>query len=307
MKILKILSLLVLFTTTKLFSQISIPDTATIVENFDGMMTGTSTPSTNWRVQKSGGAPAWSSGKTVPTEPSMQRSSSGTPTFGGFYNWGNETKTTDRSLGAMTSVGYSSPNRIMGWYRNTNVDNLLISLNISYILERYRINTAAASVEFWYSTNGSDWTRVTSGDISSGLTTGSSSYDFNPSGTPSSTNCGIISKKGISITGLTICNDSSIYLRWDLISTGLNSQGQGIGIDDINVTAGFEYDVPLDLEAWIRNNPKPEYIPKTVIVSDCDEPSTYYDFIGKKVEKLQPNRTYIKKSCGHSEMFIIIE
>jgi hypothetical protein len=74
-----------------------------------------------------------------------------------------------------------------------------------------------------------------------------------------------------------------------------------------NISLMGNYNAPLDLEAWIRNNPKPEYIPETVIVSDCDEPSTYYDFIGRKVEKLQPGKIYIKKSCGKSEMFMIIE
>ena len=74
-----------------------------------------------------------------------------------------------------------------------------------------------------------------------------------------------------------------------------------------NISLMGNYNAPLDLEAWIRNNPKPKYIPETVIVSDCDEPSTYYDFIGRKVEKLQPGKIYIKKSCGKSEMFMIIE
>jgi hypothetical protein len=72
-----------------------------------------------------------------------------------------------------------------------------------------------------------------------------------------------------------------------------------------NITLMGNYDAPLDLEWWIRNNPKPKYIPQTVIVSDCDEPSTYYNFIGRKVEKLQPGKIYIKKSCGKSELFMI--
>ena len=232
MKILKILSILVLFTTTKLFSQTNIPNTTTVVENFNLMSTSTTTalPS-SWRIHRSG-TPTFTGG----TRNLTTQASSGSPTTGSTYNWGNSVTTTDRYPGVMTSGGFASPNSIMGWYRNTNTNNLT-SLTISYTLERYRINSAAASVTFFYSTDGSTWTAVTGGDISSGLTTGTSAYNFNPSGTPSATNCGIINKTGISITGLSITNNSSIYLRWNLITTGSNSQG--IGIDDINVTAGF--------------------------------------------------------------------
>jgi hypothetical protein len=231
MKTLKILSILVLF-TTKLFSQTNIPNTTTVVENFNTMSTSTTTalPS-SWRIHRSG-TPTFTGG----TQNLTSQASSGSPVTGSTYNWGNSVTTTDRCPGVMTSGSFASPSSLIGWYRNTNTNNLT-SLNISYTLERYRINTAAASVTFFYSTDGSTWTAVTSGDISSGLTTGTSSYNFNPSGTPSGTNCGIISKTGISITGLTITNNSSIYLRWNLLTTGSNSQG--IGIDDINVTATF--------------------------------------------------------------------
>jgi len=232
MKILKILSILVLFTTTKLFSQTNIPSTTTVVENFNLMSTSTTTalPS-SWRIHSSS-TPTFTGG----TQNLGLQSSSGSPATGATYNWGNSVTTTDRCPGVMTSGSFASPSSLIGWYKNTNTNNLT-SLTISYTLERYRINTAAASVTFFYSTDGSTWTAVTSGDISSGLTTGTSAYNFNPSGTPSSTVCGVVSKSGISITGLTIANNSSIYLRWNLITTGANSQG--IGIDDINVTATF--------------------------------------------------------------------
>ena len=67
------------------------------------------------------------------------------------------------------------------------------------------------------------------------------------------------------------------------------------------------YNAPLDLEGWIRNNPKPEIITTKKEVSDCDEPPVYYDFIGRKVERLEVGKIYIKKSCGHSERFMITE
>jgi hypothetical protein len=89
----------------------------------------------------------------------------------------------------------------------------------------------------------------------------------------------------------------------------LGSTVQPTGTSRIdNITLMGNYDAPLDLEGWIRNNPKPEYtIKPTEVVSDCDESPVYYDFIGKKVEKLEVGKIYIKKSCGSSKRFMITE
>jgi hypothetical protein len=68
------------------------------------------------------------------------------------------------------------------------------------------------------------------------------------------------------------------------------------------------YNAPLDLDEWIRNNPKPEYTTKpTEVVSDCDQPPVYCDFIGREVKRLEVGKIYIKKSCGKSERFMITE
>ncbi|MCC6251402.1 MAG: hypothetical protein IT238_02940, partial [Bacteroidia bacterium] len=211
-------------------AQISIPNTTPVTENFDAMGTGTSLPS-NWRIREKNGTITWGAGVTSTT----QAAHSGSPTAGGTYNWG--TSSSERAVGAMTSGSFASPNTLMAYYENTN-SNDITALSVSYKLERYRINSANASVTFYYSTNGTSWTNVTAGDIStSDLPTGSSSYDFSPSGTPSSSNCGVITKSGINITGLNITNGSPIYLAWQLNTTGSNSQG--IGIDDVSVTATF--------------------------------------------------------------------
>jgi hypothetical protein len=107
-----------------------------------------------------------------------------------------------------------------------------------------------------------------------------------------------------------IHNQSLVYFRLVNTSTTalLGGTIQTAGTSRIdNISLMGNYNAPLDLEGWIRNNPKPEYIPQAVIVSDCDEPSTYYDIIGRQVEKLQPGKIYIKKSCGQSERFMITE
>lgn len=129
----------------------------------------------------------------------------------------------------MTSGGFASPNSLIGFFRNTNASNL-ISLTVSYDAERYRINTAAASVQFYYSLDGTSWTSVTAGDIgTASFPTGSSAYTFS---SPL-----VVNRTGISITGLNIATNGDIYLRWNINTTGANSQG--IAIDNISITAAF--------------------------------------------------------------------
>jgi hypothetical protein len=238
-----ILSLLGILSVKVSFGQISVPNTSTINQNFDGMgATATASLPANWKMSPAGGGITATWGNAGNFTAVTQGASSGTPTSGGRYNWGNSVTTTDRALGVMTSGGYTSPNAIMAHFRNTNAGTLQ-TLTIGYTLERYRINTAAASVAFSYSLDGSAWTAVSGGDIaSSSLPTGTNAYNFNPSGTPSSTVAGIISLSSISITGLSIPNNGDFYLRWNLNTTGGNSQG--IGIDNFSIAATFGVATP---------------------------------------------------------------
>ncbi len=203
-------------------SQISIPNTTPVTQNFDGMLATTTTPA-NWKMHQSA-TPSYAGG----TSTLDFQASSGTPATGGKFNWG--TSGAERALGVMTSGSYASPNSIMAFYRNTNTQDLT-DLSISYDLERYRINTASASVQFFYSTDGSTWTAVASGNISAATigTAGASAYSFAPQAT--------FASGSFAISGLSIASGADIYLRWNLNTTGSNSQG--IGIDNVSVTATF--------------------------------------------------------------------
>ena len=204
-------------------------DTTPVTQNFDSMGANTANAlPADWRMHQSG-APSWASG----TRNLTQQASSGSPNTGGSYNWGSTT--TERCPGVMTSGSYSSPSSLMGEFTNKN-SSAITALTVSYQCERYRQNTANASVQFFYSLNGSTWTAVTAGDVStSELPTGSSVYGFNP---PNLT----VTKSGINITGLNVAQNQVIYLRWNLNTTGSNSQG--IGIDDVTVTATFSSGAP---------------------------------------------------------------
>ena len=205
------------------WGQTDIPNTTSVIESFNSMGTSTTNalPAT-WRYHKSA-TPSYASG----TRDLVEQASTGTPTAGSGYNWGSST--TERSPGVMTSGGYVSPSSIMGFFRNTNVDNLT-SLSITYDVERYRRNSANASVQFYYSTNGSTWTALTTGDVATtDLPTGTSAYGF-----PQLT----FNKTAFTLTFPTaIATNGTFYLRWNLDTTGSNSQG--IGIDNVNLTATF--------------------------------------------------------------------
>ncbi len=218
-----ILFLFLSLNITFVLGQISVPNTSVITQNFNGMLATVTLPS-NWKMHASTASPTFAGGSAS----LFQQASSGSPTTGGTYNWGSST--TERAAGAMTSGSFASPNNLMSFFRNTHPTDNINQLTIDYNAERYRINSAAASIQFFYSLDGSAWTAVTAGDISAAsIPTGASSYTF---ATPLT-----ITKTGIIISSLNIAPNGDFYLRWNINTTGSNSQG--IGIDNVNVTAAF--------------------------------------------------------------------
>ncbi len=154
---------------------------------------------------------------------------------GRAYNYRDSTTTTDRAVGFQGGASYASPMSLMVNYKNTNTATIN-SLSISYKAERYRINSTAASVDFFYSTDGSTWTAVASGAIAAAsFPTGTAKYTFN--GTGAGFVAPTVVNKTASITGLSIPNNGNIYIRWNFTLSTTNSQG--IAIDDISTTAGF--------------------------------------------------------------------
>lgn len=202
-------------------AQTGIPNTTAVVQNFNAMAATTTLP-VNWRMAASTASPTWSAAAATLTA----QASSGSPTTGGTYNWGSTAS--ERAAGAMTSGSFASPNSLIGSYQNTGT-TAITKLTISYKGERYRVNTAAASVQFYYSTNGTSWTAVTAGDIAAAsFPTAASSYTITSPLT--------INVAAFDVT-VSMAVNSTIYLRWNMNTTGSNSQG--IGIDDISVTATF--------------------------------------------------------------------
>ncbi len=206
----------------------SITGGSAVSENFDSMGATLVLPS-GWKMGLQSSTPSWNAGVAT----NNLQASSGSPTTGGTYNWG-ATGGTDRAVGAMTSSSFSSPNSLLGVYTNQS-GSTITNLSVSYSIERYRVNTAAASNRFYYSLDGAAWTLVPAGVVSgSSLPTGASAYGY-----PRVTDTVNVPSFPVAVV---VTNQGVVYLRWNLDTTGASSQG--LGIDDISVAAQFAPAVP---------------------------------------------------------------
>lgn len=203
--------------------QITLADTNAYTENFDSMGALSNAPVPNGFKMSAPGQGTSAGWDTVANLTNVtQQASSGSPTSGGRYNWGSNA--TDRAAGFMTSGSYGSPNGIMAKVVNNTGSNMT-GLNVSFDIERYRINTAAANVTFFTSSDGAAWTAVTDGD-SGAFATGTSSYTFAG---------GTVVSKTLSLLGLAVPNGGSFYLKWNFNTSGGSSQG--LGLDNLVLRA----------------------------------------------------------------------
>lgn len=207
----------------QLAGQITLSNTNTVSENFDSMGTNAAAVLPNGFKMTAAGQGTLAGWETLANVTNVNvQASSGSPTTGGRYNWGSSA--TERAAGFMTSGGYASPNGIMAKVVN-NIGSTMTELNISFDVERYRINSAAASVSFFSSLDGSTWTSVPAGDTGA-FPTNASSYTF--------TNGTIVSKT-LSLSGLSVSNGGAVYLKWNFNTTG--SSSQGLGLDNLALQA----------------------------------------------------------------------
>jgi hypothetical protein len=205
-------------------AQIAIPSATPVTQNFDGIgSTATASLPANWKFSPAGdSAPTYVNASN--TTATTQAASAPSPVTAGRYNWGNGTTPTDRAIGIMTSGAWATPNSIMASYQNTSSVQIN-DLAISFDYERYRINSAAAQVTFFTSTDGTTWTARTAGD-SGAFSTATSSYTFTG---------GTVVTKTFTLTAINIASGANLYLRWNFNTTGTNSQG--LGLDNVSLTA----------------------------------------------------------------------
>ncbi|SMC83786.1 beta strand repeat-containing protein, partial [Moheibacter sediminis] len=223
--------LLFCFGLTSLWGQISISNNNPVMENFNSMGTsGTASLPSNWKMSAAGqGTSAnWSTATNVTAV--TQGASSGSPATGARYNFGNGADTSDRAIGFMTSSGYATPNAIFAYYKNTSGINIS-DLSISFDFERYRINSNTVAVTFYTSTNGTDWTERSSGNIDTTVfPAGSNSYTWTG---------GTVTSRSVTLTNVNIANDGEFYLKW-LVTHSSNTNSPAIALDNVSLTATLQ-------------------------------------------------------------------
>ncbi len=210
------------------WGQISITSTGTaFTQNFDGMgSSATASLPSGWKVNS---ATAYSTGTTATT---LAAGTSGTGALsgssaGGTYNYANgvTASSTDRAVGFLTSGSFTSPRNIFVQITN-NTGSAITALTISFDFEKYRSGTRAWTMNFFSGTDGITWTAQTPGD-----------HSYAVDGANAVVNPPTSISKSVTISGLSIANGSSYYLRWAYTGTGGSSNSQGIGVDNFSVTA----------------------------------------------------------------------
>ena len=176
--------------------------------------------------------PTWS---TAATAVSQAAGTTGTGVLtsasaGAFYNFANgvTASSTDRALGVLGGAGFpatSNTANIVAAYTN-NTGATVTSLYLEFDYEKYRSGSRQWFWSLFYGT--------TAGAQITSIPAGSQTYDADAnnlviSNPPTSTN------KFSTITGLSIANGTTVYLRWQLVGNGGTTNGQAIGIDNFNI------------------------------------------------------------------------
>lgn len=164
------------------------------------------------------------------TGPSFQGEGTGSSATGGFWSYG-ETASTERALGYLGNGTTAQSVDLTASFANTT--GLTISeLAISFDAEQWRsvldgrINGWALSI----STDGIVFDPIAAGNLSTWESTNALATGALDGNANSSTRSG-------SITGLSILDTSTFFLRWSADRGTGGGSSQGIAIDNISVTA----------------------------------------------------------------------
>ncbi len=172
----------------------------------------------------------WSTGTTVVTA-AAGTSGAGILTgtsSGGVYNFANgvTATATDRALGFLSTSGFSSPRSIVYAFTN-NTGATITSIDLAWNYEKYRSGTRAFDWTFFHGSTSTATTAANPGDQSYAADANNTVISNPPAATA----------KSFSITGLSIANGATYYLRWTYTGVAGSTNAQGLAIDDFSITA----------------------------------------------------------------------
>ncbi len=200
-------------------------------QNFNGI--GTSNNATlpaGFRASATASATSWTTGILATTEVAGTTGTGviSSSSAGGFYNFANglSASSTERALGFLTSGGYASSRSILFAFTN-NTGSTVTSIDVSWNYEKYRSGTRQIDWTFFHGSNAAN--------PNTSVTTGDQSYTADANNTTVS-NPPLQVSKSFTISGLSITNGSTYYLRWTYTGLAGSTNAQGLGFDDFSIT-----------------------------------------------------------------------
>ncbi|OYU79721.1 MAG: hypothetical protein CFE23_12510 [Flavobacterium sp. BFFFF1] len=208
-------------------AQVIITNTTPVTQNFNSMGTsGTASLPTGFKIGTD-----YTSGTTATTQAygTSGTGAVGASSSGAAVNWadGVTGSSTDRAVGFLNSGSFSSPRSIIMEIQNNGASNIT-SLLVSFNYEKYRSGSRAFDWTFFHGATTAPATANTAGDQSYAADGGNTVV--NPATSVS---------KSFTLSGLSIAPAAKYYLRWTFTGVGGSSNGQGIGIDNVSLTATF--------------------------------------------------------------------
>jgi predicted extracellular nuclease len=182
-----------------------------------------------WRISRNNTFAAASTN----TEQSAGTSGAGILTgtsTGALYNFANGVNgtSTDRAPGFLGSGGMTGGNpQYLYVQLVNNTGTGITELTANYTIEKYRSGAREWTIRLDYSMDGTTWTNVPAATVA---------YPADANNTTIS-NPPLDNLQSITITSLAVPNTATFYLRWSYTGTGGSTNGQGLGIDDVTLTA----------------------------------------------------------------------
>ncbi len=245
--------------------QLSITSTSTYTIDFDNSVSGVnnggfdttagasyldSNPSPGqldadaWSCSQTSGSAASFPGSGTAVYATCTSDSPGTS--GGLFAY-NISTLTNRMIGFSPTGSLFTPGNITLKIVN-NTGSTINQLSVEYIVYAYNNQPRANTVDFWHS---SDNTTYTNGNLTF-------------TSTAASTNNWESATKTITITGLTIADNSPYYLQWRLDDAGGSGSRDKFALDNIKITAAMGGNTPPSISNIVQT-PSTDIINTTTV------------------------------------------
>ncbi|MFZ4766630.1 MAG: beta strand repeat-containing protein, partial [Roseimicrobium sp.] len=199
--------------------------TSPFTQSFDGMGNLAASP---WPSGFKHGTD-WSSGLTAGTQAGGTATGTSVLTStssGAAYNFANgvNATSTDRAIGFLTSGGFTSPRSLIFAFTN-NTGSTVTGMTVNWDYEKYRSGSRAIAWTFFHGSTSTADTAATGGNQSYSADADNTVVSNPPAST----------SKSVTLTGLSIANGSTYYLRWTYTGSGGSSNAQALAIDNVSV------------------------------------------------------------------------